>query len=91
MEERKIMSNKIIVLDTKNELFGHLGIERETILVGKSSVVGIEEALDYFTEKCNAALARLNIFEQACYLQVLELLEKELINENNKKNIETTE
>jgi hypothetical protein len=53
--------------------------------------VGIEEALNYFTEKCNAELARLNFFEQACYLQVLELLEKELIDENKRKNIETTE
>lgn len=85
------MSNKIIVLNPKTELIGHLGIGRETNSIGEISVVGIEEALDYFTEKCNAELARLNIFEQACYLQVLELLEKELINENKRKNIETTE
>jgi hypothetical protein len=85
------MNNKIIVLDPKTELIGHLGIGRETNSKGEISVVGIEEALDYFTEKCNAELARLNVFEQACYLQVLELLEKELINENKRKNIETTE
>jgi hypothetical protein len=85
------MSNKIIVLDPKKELIGHLGIGRKTNSNSKYNAVGIEETLDYFTEKCNAELKRLNVFEQACYLQVLELLEKELINENTKKNIETTE
>jgi hypothetical protein len=85
------MSNKIIVLDPKNELFGDLGIGRGTNSKSKCSAVGIEEVLEYFTEKCNAELKRLNVFEQACYLLVLELLEKELNNEKNKKNIETTE
>lgn len=85
------MSKKIIVLNPKNELFGDLGIGRVTNSKSKCSTVGIEEVLEYFTLKCNAELARLNVFEQACYLQVLELLEKELNNEKNRENIETTE
>lgn len=49
----------------------------------ESGVVGTEEALDYFTEKFNADRADLNNFEQACYMQVLVLLEIELMKERN--------
>ena len=49
--------------------------------ITESGVVGTEEALDYFTEKFNADRADLNNFEQACYMQVLTLLEIELMRE----------
>ncbi|PPK82036.1 hypothetical protein BXY41_103248 [Lacrimispora xylanisolvens] len=49
----------------------------------ESGVVGTEEALDYFTEKFNADRVDLNNFEQACYMQVLVLLEIELMRERN--------
>jgi hypothetical protein len=44
-------------------------------------VVGTEEALEYFTEKFNAERRHLNNFEQACYMQTIILLERELMNE----------
>lgn len=49
--------------------------------ITESGIVGIEEALDYFTEKFNADRADLNDFEQACYMQVITLLEIELMRE----------
>ncbi|MDK2966998.1 hypothetical protein [Lacrimispora sp.] len=43
--------------------------------------MGVEEALDYFTEKFNADRPDLNNFEQACYMQVLDILEIEMMRE----------